>query len=237
MADAHHAGPVHALAVHPSCGTTGAGPPLGGGGGGVLVASGGDDCRVHVAALGSGGGHSFSSGAVAAAVRTRHRVTSLAWACAAPADGGDWQHAPASGNGAQLLVGQEDGALAAYDLRALRLEPPAAAAAAGGDARRVHVPVFRLPGHRAGVRSLAVGWACGSGGRGAPTLLCASGGDDGVVRLASLQPEAPWLGLQRVAAHQDCVRALAWASPSGGAGPGALLSGGWDGAVLEHCVR
>lgn len=215
-----------------------------GGGGGVLVASGGDDCRVHVAALGSGG-HRVSSGAVAAAVRTRHRVTSLAWACSgAPADGGgstgdQQQHSPAggsgggSGNGAQLLVGQEDGSLAAFDLRALRVEPESSAASAG-DARRVHVPVFSLPGHHAGVRSLAVGWAaCREGGRGAPpTLLCASGGDDGVIRLASLQPEAPWLGQQRVAAHHDFVRALAWAGDCG-----SLLSGGWDGAVLEHTVR
>ena len=208
---------VHALAV---AGGLGAGASR------CLVALGGDDCAASVLELAAG------RAAVAMRVRQGSRVTALAWAGAGGGDaaagggggdaGGDSAAAAAAATPHELLVGCEDGGLALFDVRALREGP-------GG----AHAPLARLSPHRGALRALAL--------RADGAL--ATGGDDGLIALHQLAQaraggggEAPAPPLRTLTAHTDFVRALAWATPGVWApgGGGALLSGGWEGAVMVH---
>lgn len=224
----HHAAPIHALAVHPA--SQAAGFDDVSTSGGFIVASGGDDCRVHVATvIGSSVGPVSGSGrGWGHAVRTRHRVSCLGWACAAQAQG-------CVGGASLILVGQEDGSLSIYDLKSPRLEP----AGPWDDERRVHVPVKVVHKHAAPVRAVAVTSSPDGG-----SVLVASGGDDGVIMVSRLQDAgtespSPIAAPVRIGGHSDYVRALTWLDAPAVAAAGSqprlrLLSGGWDGRVLQH---
>lgn len=219
LAPLHPGGAVHALAAY-------GGGALAASSAGAVTASGGTDCRVHVADLARGGGGGGSNDAVLAGIRTAHAVTALAWLPALDT---------------QLAVGTEDGGVAVYDVRALRLQAQSqGGGSVGGSDRRLHAPLARLPGHKGAVHALAAVAAPAStapdGGGGG--VLLASGGDDGAVRVTAYSggTGAPLLPPVDVRAHGDYVRALAWAAAPQQQQPLALLSGGWDGAVLRHAV-
>ena len=262
----HHRGPIHALAPHPlgsgiissSSSTTDNGLSSG-----IVIASGGDDCCVRVAAIGgsSGGSSSVGNGSVIATIRTRHRVTSLAWACVAVPSSSPTSNDSVVGSPSHLLVGEEDGTASLFDVASLRLQPQGQ----WGDERRAHAPLLRLScggnrnsnnsastrRHQAAVRAIAVTAQQGRSG-----LFIATGGDDGQIVVTRLHSDSVDKadGVASIVirgGHGDFVRALAWAAPvagsaSGAAGDGGdqssgpqltLLSGGWDGLVVQHSIH
>jgi hypothetical protein len=189
------------MAAHPCAGALG-----------DLVALAGPDRLVEVVPLGGSGG-----GRATAVVATRHAPTSMAW-LALDSDG-----AGAQAHG--LLVGTEDGGVAAYDLRALRAEP----GGAGGE-RRITRAVGEVARHAAAVHALAVTSAAGG------ALLCASGGDDGRALVHEIVGGgARGSAVGGLPAQRDFVRALAWL-PGADGGAAALVTGCWDGTVRMHAV-